>query len=82
MADDVAPILPDPAALEERARKAGIELDSLSYLARGRLIREFYTPEERAALEAMNRAEIAEDAKRYNAYVEKYGIWNSKIRGW
>lgn len=82
MADDVAPILPDESALAARARAAGVNLDALDYLARIRRLREFYTPDERAALEAMNRAEIAEDAKRYNAYVERYGIWNSKIRGW
>ena len=82
MADDIAPILPDRAALEERARKAGVDLDALSDLARVRLLREFYTPSERKALEAKSRAEIAEDMQRYNAFVEKHGFWNAGIKPW
>lgn len=82
MADDIAPILPDKTSLEERARSAGVNLDALSDVARVRLLREFYTPAERKALEAKNRAEIAEDMERYNAFVEKHGFWNAGIKPW
>ena len=82
MADDVKPILPDRAQLEARARKAGINLETLSELARSRLVREFYTSAELAQIEKQSRAEIAEDVRRYNEYVARFGIWNAKFRGW
>ena len=82
MADDATPILPDQAVLNERAKRAGIDLEALPDIARIRRLRELRTDAEKKALAERQHVEIEEDARRYNAYVDRYGIWNAKIRGW
>ncbi|HRP11428.1 MAG TPA: hypothetical protein PLK37_10370 [Terricaulis sp.] len=84
MADDVTHIsvLPDEVILEERARAAGVDLDSLPYLTRRARLRDFRTAEEQSALNAKFKAEIEEDVRLYNDRFEKHGIWNAKFRGW
>jgi hypothetical protein len=82
MADDAAPILPDDHALAERARKAGVDIDALSDLARIRLLREFYTPSERKAAEAKAKAEWPEVVRQYNDWVDENGFWNASIKPW
>jgi hypothetical protein len=82
MADDASPIFSDEAILTQRARKAGIDIESISEVARVRLLREFRTDEEKRALAEQGAETMEEDARRYNAHVEKYGFWNAHIRPW
>lgn len=84
MADDIFPTasLPDEAELAARARAARVNPDVLSDLTRIRVLHEFRTEAERQSQEEQDRTSRADDVRRYNAYFDKYGIWNAKFRGW
>lgn len=82
MADDIAPIVPDEATLERRARDAGVPMDKLSDFARFSVLRAFRTPAERHAAEAQAKANWAVIVEQYNAWVDENGFWNADIKPW